>query len=70
MNEDEILEYIYEIVTNPMLKCKSKIQEIEEILEEYFEEEWEDPDEDYGKRNKNKKNYFENKTFRKKEGIS
>lgn len=46
MDEEEILEYIYEVVINPILKCKSKIKEIEEVLEEYFEEETEDPDEE------------------------
>lgn len=44
-DDEEVLEYIYEVVTNPMLKCKSKIQEIEEVLEEYFgEDEENEPD--------------------------
>ena len=48
MNEEEILEYIYEIVADPMLKCKSKLEEIEEVLEEYFGED-EDDEPDYDK---------------------
>lgn len=48
MNEEEILEEIYEIVDNPMLKCKSKIEHIHEILEEYFGED-EDDEPDYDK---------------------
>jgi hypothetical protein len=45
-DEEEILEYIFEIVENPILKCKSKIEYIEEVLEEYFGEDEEYPDEE------------------------
>lgn len=45
--EEEILEYIFEIVENPTLKCKAKLEYIEEALEEYFGEDEDDyPDEE------------------------
>ena len=46
MNEEEILEYIFEIIENPTLKCKAKLEYIEEVLEEYFEDEDDEPDYD------------------------
>ena len=47
MDEEEILEYIYELIENPDLKCKSKVEYIQEILEEYFGED--DDEEDFKK---------------------
>jgi hypothetical protein len=68
-DDEEVLEYIYEVVTNPMLKCKSKIEEIEEVLEEYFEEEQDDPDEeDY--HNRFTKTRFRRRLFTSLERVS
>ena len=48
-DEEEILEYIFEIVENSTLKCKSKLEYIQEVLEEYFGED-EDDEPDYDKK--------------------
>lgn len=43
--EEEILEYIYEIVEHPDLKCKAKLEYIEEVLNDYFgKDEDDEPD--------------------------